>query len=206
MARMMATRDGAMPARCGTAQRQRVIADSRTLGVPAGYGRARGLRIVREPNDLASIGTDIHGREQWLVPRAARAFQRMREAAYNDAIALQLVSAFRSADYQLDILRRKLERGQHIEEILRVSAAPGYSEHHSGRAVDLTTPGHAALEEEFEQSPAFAWLETNAGRFRFHLSYPRGNRHGIAYEPWHWCWLRAEGEEHRACSLMQAKM
>jgi len=103
-------------------------------------------------------------------------------------IALDIVSAFRSADYQLGIVRGKVERGLLMNEILRVSAAPGYSEHHSGRAVDLTTPGYAALEEEFERSPAFAWLKKHAKRFGFALSYPRRNRHGIAYEPWHWCW------------------
>ena len=75
-----------------------------------------------------------------------------------------------------------------MHEILEVSAAPGYSEHHSGRAIDLTAPGYAALEEEFENSPSFAWLRRNARRFGFALSYPRKNRHGIAYEPWHWCW------------------
>ena len=112
----------------------------------------------------------------------------MRAAATADAVQLQLVSAFRSADYQLGILKRKLEHGHSIEEILRVSAAPGYSEHHSGRAVDLTTPGYSALEEEFEQSPAFGWLSTHAKRFGFTLSFPRGNPHRIAYEPWHWCW------------------
>ena len=58
----------------------------------------------------------------------------------------------------------------------------------SGRAVDLTTPGYAPVEEEFERSPAFAWLKRHASRFGFRLSYPRRNRHGIAYEPWHWCW------------------
>ena len=75
-----------------------------------------------------------------------------------------------------------------MAQILRVSAAPGYSEHHSGRALDITTPGYAALEEEFELSPAFAWLKKHAKTFRFRLSYPRRNTHGIAYEPWHWCW------------------
>jgi D-alanyl-D-alanine carboxypeptidase len=54
--------------------------------------------------------------------------------------------------------------------------------------VDFTAPGFDALEETFERSPAFAWLQRNASRFGFALSYPRGNRHGIAYEPWHWCW------------------
>src|SRR5579884_1977066 len=119
---------------------------------------------------------------------AACASRRMREAAARDGVELQVVSAFRSVEYQLGILRRKLARGQTIEQILRISAAPGYSEHHSGRALDLTTPGCAALEEDFERTAAFAWLSTNAQRYHFHLSYPRGNPHGIAYEPWHWCW------------------
>jgi D-alanyl-D-alanine carboxypeptidase len=159
-----------------------------SLGVPRDYGRARGLRQVREPRRLASIGRDTQGREQYLAPRAARAWQRMREAAALAGVELEIVSAFRGIEYQLGIIRRKLERGQAMDEILRVSAAPGYSEHHSGRALDITTPGYAALEEEFERSPAFAWLRKNAKLYKFTLSYPRGNRHGIAYEPWHWCW------------------
>jgi D-alanyl-D-alanine carboxypeptidase len=167
-----------------------VIEASRALGVPRDYGACRKLRVVREPSALASIGEDIHGRTQWLAPRAARAWMRMREAATGDGIELQVVSAFRSASYQLVIIERKLERGQSMDEILRVSAAPGYSEHHSGRVVDITCPGYAALEEEFEHSPAFAWLQKEAARFGFRLSYPRDNIHGIAYEPWHWCWQR----------------
>jgi D-alanyl-D-alanine carboxypeptidase len=166
----------------------RLIENAFALGVPRNYGHARGLRRVREPSHLESIGPDTQGREQFLAPRAARAWTRLREAATHDGVTLQVVSAFRSVEYQLGIIRRKLERGQSMEQILRVSAAPGYSEHHSGRALDLTTPGFAALEEEFENAPAFAWLKEHARRFGFRLSYPRKNRHGIAYEPWHWCW------------------
>lgn len=164
------------------------VAAAFALGVPRDYGRMRGLRRVREPAQLQFIGFDTQDRAQWLTPRAARAWTRMYAAAAQEDIELQVVSAFRSIEYQLGILRRKLERGVSIDAILRVSAAPGYSEHHSGRALDLTTPGYAALEEEFEQSPAFAWLRKNARRFGFRLSYPRRNRHGIAYEPWHWSW------------------
>jgi D-alanyl-D-alanine carboxypeptidase len=176
------------PARCDTARRREVIAESLAIGVPRDYGRARRMTAVREPATLSFIGVDVHDRPQWLATRAARAFVRMREQAERAGITLDIVSAFRSADYQLGIVRGKRERGLSMDEILRVSAAPGYSEHHSGRAVDLTTPGYAALEEEFERSPAVAWLKKHAAKFGFALSYPRRNRHGIAYEPWHWCW------------------
>ena len=160
------------------------------LGVPRDYGKLRKLRPVREPSTLIGIGLDTQGREQRLAPRAARAWQRMCAAAADDGITLQFVSAFRSIEYQLGIFQRKLERGLSIAEILEVNAAPGYSEHHSGRALDITTPGFAALEQEFENSPAFVWLWANAQTYGFHLSFPRGNPHGISYEPWHWCWRR----------------
>lgn len=180
----------APPARCDARQRRTIIAAAHALGVPRNYARRRGLRQVREPARLDPVGLDIHGRMQWLVPEAARALAAMRIRAVEAGIVLKVVSAYRSADYQLEILRRKLVVGQSIERILAVSAAPGYSEHHSGRAVDLTTPGTHPLEEEFERSLAYAWLRRNARRFGFWLSYPRGNVHELAFEPWHWCWHR----------------
>jgi D-alanyl-D-alanine carboxypeptidase len=189
----MPASEHAPPARCDAARRRAVIAEAIALGVPRDYGRTRKLGPVREPGALAFIGIDIHDRPQWLAPRAARAFVRMRDAAANDRIVLDIVSAYRSAEYQLGIVQRKRERGLAMDEILKVSAAPGYSEHHSGRAVDVTSPGYAALEEEFEKSPAFGWLVRHAKRFDFRLSYPRNNEHGIAYEPWHWCWHARRG-------------
>ena len=177
------------PRRCrGAAERHALLERAFALGVPHDYGRVRQLRLQVEPSRLVPIGEDIRGRAQWLTPRAARALTRMREAATRANVDLHIVSAFRSIEYQLGIVERKLARGQAMDEILRVSAAPGYSEHHSGRCVDLTTPGFKPLEEEFERSLAFAWLQRNAAGYGFALSYPRGNRHGIAYEPWHWCW------------------
>ena len=123
-----------------------------------------------------------------MTPDAAEAWHKMKNSAASVSVCLQVVSAFRSVDYQLNILRRKLDQGQAIDDILRVSAAPGYSEHHSGRALDLTTPGCAVLEEEFEDSEAFNWLTEHAANFGFHMSFPRNNPHGVIFEPWHWAW------------------
>ena len=158
------------------------------LGIPRDYGTARLIPVQMEGGGLVSIGPDIYQREQRLVPKAAATWQSMRDSASAEGIELQVVSAYRSVDYQQGILKRKLEKGQAIEEILRVSAAPGYSEHHTGRAVDITTPGYPVLEEEFEESEAFSWLTESAGDFGFRMSFPRGNPHSVAYEPWHWAW------------------
>jgi len=122
-----------------------------------------------------------------LCPDAFAAWERMRDAAKGEGIELQMVSAFRSIERQREIVEKKRLRGLSDEEIFKVSARPGYSEHHTGRAIDLSTPGFLALEEEFEQSKAFQWLVGNGNRFGFYLSYPRDNQYGIIYEPWHWC-------------------
>lgn len=181
----------APPQRCRSAGERRALMERAfALGIPRNYGRERHLCVQREPARLASIGNDIYGRPQWLQPPAARAFATMRTTAAKDSIDLQVVSAFRSIAYQVGIIERKLTRGDSIDAILGVSAAPGYSEHHTGRCVDITTPGCTALEEEFELSPAYTWLTQHAARFGFTLSYPRNNPHAIAYEPWHWCWHR----------------
>ena len=158
------------------------------LGIPADYGRIYRRPVQAEACQLKSIGKDIYERGQEMLPEAADAWLAMHANATDQGIELQPVSAFRSVEYQVEILRRKLDKGLKINNILKVSAAPGYSEHHSGRALDITTPGYAVLEEEFEHSQAFDWLCQHARDFGFSMSFPRDNPHGVAYEPWHWAW------------------
>jgi len=156
------------------------------LGIPASYVVDRGMPAYAEAEDLVSVGPDIYGRDRQLTPDAAGRWTELRAAAHQDGIVLLLVSAFRSLEYQRQIFERKIRAGESLERILKVNTPPGYSEHHTGRAVDLTTPGCAPLAEEFETTAAFAWLARHAHRFGFSMTYPRGNLFGISYEPWHW--------------------
>ncbi len=137
---------------------------------------------------LVNAGRDVLGRPQQMTPATLGAWTRMRSHAANDGVTLQLVSAFRSIDYQCELVRAKVAAGRTLEEVLQVNAPPGYSEHHTGRALDLTTPESELLTEAFELTPAFTWLQLTAGDFGFHLTYPRDNALGITYEPWHWTW------------------
>jgi LAS superfamily LD-carboxypeptidase LdcB len=156
------------------------------LGVPADYGIKHRMQLIPEAQTLVQIGRDIFNRDQRLTPSAATAWTRMQTAAAGHGIELQLVSAFRSIAYQANLFRRKLEEGQAMDSILSVSAAPGYSEHHGGTALDLTAPGTKPLEEAFGDTKAYRWLKANAGIYGFRESYPQNNRHGINWEPWHW--------------------
>jgi D-alanyl-D-alanine carboxypeptidase len=158
------------------------------LGLDEAYAERTGLPLVAEPDRLDFAGVDRYRRPLWLLPGAARAWQHMHADAMRDDVVLEAISGYRSHDYQLGIFERKLARGQTVDEILTVNAAPGYSEHHGGRALDISAPEEPAAEESFERTRAFAWLRDNAGTHGFVMSYPRDNPHGIVYEPWHWCW------------------
>lgn len=165
------------------------------LDLDAGrYARERGLVLEPEPVLLHFAGRDRFGRPLWLRRGAAQAWRRLRQHAAADGIALDAISGYRSHAYQLGIFERKRARGQSVEQILQVNAAPGFSEHHSGMALDIGTPGEPPAEERFEHTTAFAWLQAHAADHGFGLSYPRGNPHGIVYEPWHWRWRSAAAQ------------
>jgi D-alanyl-D-alanine carboxypeptidase len=163
-----------------------------SIGIPPDYGTRRGLPLQAEASELVSIGRNHDGREIRLAPGAAAAWEGMRRAASAAGLTLLPISGFRSVGRQTEIIRTRLSKGERIEAILQSVAAPGYSEHHTGRAVDIGVPGEPPLTEAFASTGAFAWLEAHAHEHGFSLSYPRGNAHGIVFEPWHWCFKRTE--------------
>jgi D-alanyl-D-alanine carboxypeptidase len=162
------------------------------LGIPIDYGRNPPRRGYDEAQELEDVEPNIVGRMQKLTPETARSWRLMKHAASQSNVDLLLVSGFRSIHYQVELFRKKLASGQHIDAILKVNAAPGFSEHHTGRAIDIATPGKRPLTEEFETSQAFDWLHKHAASFGFRMPYGRRNAFGIAYEPWHWSQLPLE--------------
>ncbi len=169
-----------------TIYRQKINIIHRELRISESYENDYGLTLQQEQAELIGIENDIYGRFQKLAPVTASAWKIMKDMAKKEEVILSVVSAFRSVDRQKIIIQKKVESGQAIAEVLKVCAAPGYSEHHTGRALDLTSSGCEPLSEVFESTEAFSWLIENANYFSFSLSYPKGNKAGISYEPWHW--------------------
>ncbi|WP_216351252.1 M15 family metallopeptidase [Leptolyngbya sp. 'hensonii'] len=120
---------------------------------------------------------------------AAAKFQAMVSAARTDGVSLMPISGFRTlADQQYLFFDVKAERNQSAQKRAEVSAPPGYSEHHTGYAVDIgdgNVPA-ADLNPVFENTAAFQWLKAHAAQFQFELSFPKNNSQGVSYEPWHW--------------------
>jgi D-alanyl-D-alanine carboxypeptidase len=160
------------------------------LGITSAVLAGRPLRLHAEATRLETADGSARapGEPPWqLAPEAAQAWRAMQAAAASDGVVLLLASAFRSVARQAALIRQRLDAGEPVAQVLHSIAPPGTSEHHTGRAVDIATPGHEDLDESFETSAAFAWLVQHAARFGFAMSYPRGNTCGYTFEPWHWC-------------------
>lgn len=124
-----------------------------------------------------------------LQPTAAAQFNAMLDAAWADGVRLAPISGFRTIAQQEELFFEvKAQRGQSPAKRAEVSAPPGYSEHHTGYAVDVVDLDYpdADLSESFANTPGFAWLEDNAAYYGFELSFPEDNEQGVSYEPWHW--------------------
>ena len=141
---------------------------------------------LADPNSLVTISTNAMVR---LKPEAAQKVEAMIADAKAAGVRLDVISGFRSLEDQRYLFfDLKAERGQTTQTRAEVSAPPGYSEHHTGYAIDFIDGTQPAtdLEVSFEGTPAFRWLEENAAFYGFELSFPEGNEQNVTYEPWHW--------------------
>ena len=124
-----------------------------------------------------------------MRPAAAEKFKQMQAAAKADGINLAAISGFRDTKTQDHLFFGiKEQRLQDAAKRAEVSAPPGYSEHHTGYAIDIGDGNAPAtnLETSFGDTAAFRWLEQNALKYSFELSFPPDNKQGVSYEPWHW--------------------
>lgn len=138
------------------------------------------------PTELQPISSD---RRLQLRKSAAQQFNAMVAAARRSGVAILPISGFRSLkDQQHLFFDVKAERGQTASKRAEVSAPPGYSEHHTGYAVDIGDGRAPAtnLNTTFDKTQAYKWLSANAARYSFEMSFPKNNPQGVSYEPWHW--------------------
>jgi D-alanyl-D-alanine carboxypeptidase len=152
--------------------------------------------------ELKSITTDGSHR---LRKAAAKAYQEMEQDARASGVSLVPISTFRSVkDQEIIFFEVKAQRGQVTTKRAEVSAPPGYSEHHTGYALDIGDGNRPAtdLSVSFEETPAYQWLKDHAAFYSFELSFPKDNPQGVSYEPWHW---RFVGDRHSLETFYKAR-
>jgi len=109
--------------------------------------------------------------------------ERLIEDAHASGIELLVASAYRSFDTQSSL--KSTYTVTYGSGANRFSADQGYSEHQLGTAVDFTTEKLGSNFSAFGSDSAYKWLQENAHRYGFILSYPPNNSY-YKYEPWHW--------------------
>jgi LAS superfamily LD-carboxypeptidase LdcB len=165
----------------------------------------RQLRADWRPSDLVPIdaGDMMPGRTGEVRIAAMRAYQELAAVAKAEAgLDLGIRSAFRSFETQCFTFNYWVdERG--YEHASNFSARPGRSEHQLGTAIDITAASVGwELTQEMADTPEGIWLEANAHRFGFGLSYPDGyeDLSGYSYEPWHWRYIGREAAAEMAAT------
>ena len=151
------------------------------------------LVLVNEANklpddydlDLVSVG------EERVASVLVNDLIEMRDAAKSSGITLFIGSAYRSKSDQEQIYRdtisERIAQGMSEKVAKDLAAAPGYSEHQTGLAIDFSGGNN--------QQQMWDWLSGNSYKYGFILRYPEGGRCITGYNPeaWHY---RYVGKKH----------
>ncbi len=165
--------------------------------------RERSLPPDYVPPDLVPItGVPVTVQGMLLRRVALGPLRELIEAARAEGLEIVVSSAYRSYQTQAAV-HSYWVRVLGEARAVRVSARPGHSEHQLGTTVDLTSPRATyQLTESFADTPEGRWLQANAHRFGFVMSYPPGKEAitGYDYEPWHFRFVGVElaTQLHRA--------
>lgn len=116
--------------------------------------------------------------------------KQLLDSAAGANLPILVVSAFRSFGTQATLKASyRLNYGSGTAN--QFSAEQGYSEHQLGTTIDLTTPAIGDTLAGFDKTSAYEWLNNNAHKYGFVLSYPKNNTF-YQFEPWHWRFVGVE--------------
>jgi LAS superfamily LD-carboxypeptidase LdcB len=160
-----------------------------------------------EHPDFTGFKSDTVQGTLYLRKEVYEAFLKMAEAAIEDSITLNIISATRSFDYQKDLWENKWTGITYVDgkklhlyikdpkeravKIMEYSAPPGFSRHHWGTDFDLNSTEPEYF-ETVEGIKVYEWLKINAFRFGFCQTYTEFSEErprGFHEEKWHWSYF-----------------
>ena len=130
------------------------------------------------------------GREFQIERETYAHFAQLREALLKQGIQIELDSIYRSVARQQEIVKEFTEK-YGADYVKQYVAVPGYSEHHTGLAVDICLVVDDKViddnDEMIAQKEIFAKIHPLLADYGFILRYPPGKEGitGYSYEPWH---------------------
>ncbi len=140
------------------------------------------------PADLIQPAVTLatQGESALLRAPAAAALESLAQAAAQAGAPFRLLSGFRSYETQQSTYNA-LTASEGVPSADHASARPGYSEHQTGLAADLSDPAGCDLAACYGQTPSGAWVAQNCYRFGFLVRYQANHQQVTGYlaEPWH---------------------
>lgn len=145
---------------------------------------------------LTEYTEEVTGKHHFVEKRTLQAFLDLRDVLLEDGVTVAMAGCYRSVARQQEIVDSYMGK-YGADYVRRYVARPGYSEHHTGLALDLylVKDGVPVKEnaETMKETELWRRVHGRISGFGFILRYPEGKEKvtGIAYEPWH---LRFVGE------------
>lgn len=101
---------------------------------------------------------------------------------------LMVNSSFRSYEEQEEIYKSFKLKGEEYAD--QYAARPGFSEHQTGLAIDITSIQNPTS-NQFTNSEEYEWLKNNSYKYGFILRFPEGKENitGYSTESWHFRYL-----------------
>ena len=150
----------------------------------------------KEKVDLVNA-RNSDGREFQVEVVTLQHFEGLREKLFEQNIYIELDSTYRSVERQKQ-LWEEFEKEYGIEYCRKYVASPGFSEHHTGLAIDICLIKDGKIiddnEKMISEVDIFSKIHEKLPDYGFILRFPVGKDliTGYSYEPWH---FRYVGEE-----------
>ncbi len=138
---------------------------------------------------------NIFDEEYQIEKKTYEAYLRLREdLLQNDGIHIELDSVYRTIEEQVRIYQKNL-KNHGVEYTKKYVANPGYSEHHTGMAIDvgIVKDGkfYRTIAELLSVDETFKIVHKKLAKHGFILRYPEDKQAvtKIGYEPWHFRYI-----------------
>lgn len=128
--------------------------------------------------------------------KAYKQYKKLAKELKDEGIIIKLDSTYRSVKAQKELWDEwsaDPEKGP--EYVKKYVAVPGYSEHHTGLAIDICLEKDGQLIYDNDEMKAereiFEKIHSKLAKYGFILRYPEGKKYstGYDYEPWHFRYI-----------------
>ena len=135
---------------------------------------------------------DAWGDKVLVEKQALKKYKELKKDLEKEKVYIELDSIYRSVKEQQNLWdewSKDPEKGP--EYVKKYVAVPGYSEHHTGLAIDICIKKNGKIiadnDKMIAEKEIFAKIHKKLADYGFILRYPKGRDGvtGYAYEPWH---------------------